>query len=98
MAYISSIDYYSRIDELPTGKGFADMVFWPKKKASCPALIVELKWDKSSSKALEQIDNNRYADIFNGFLGSVLKIGINYSTKDKKHSCKIEKLAIYVMS
>lgn len=94
MAYISSIDYYSRIDELPTGKGFADMVFWPKKKASCPALIVELKWDKSSSKALEQIDNNRYADIFNGFSGSVLKIGINYSTKDKKHSCKIEKIFV----
>lgn len=94
MAYISSIDYYSRIDELPTGKGFADMVFWPKKKASCPALIVELKWDKSSSKALEQIDNNRYADIFNGFSGSVLKIGINYSTKDKKHSCKIEKISV----
>lgn len=94
MAYISSIDYYSRIDELPTGKGFADMVFWPKKKASCPALIVELKWDKSSLKALEQIDNNRYADIFNGFSGSVLKIGINYSTKDKKHSCKIEKISV----
>ncbi|WP_026658803.1 AAA family ATPase [Butyrivibrio sp. AC2005] len=98
MAFISSIDYYARIDELPTGKGFADMVFWPKKNASCPALIVELKWNKSSSKAIEQIDEKQYSTVFNGYTGTVLKVGINYSVKDKKHSCKIEKLAIYVMS
>ena len=94
MAFISSIDYYVRIDELPTGKGFADMVFWPKKNTTCPALIVELKWNKSSSKAVDQIDKNRYASIFSGYTGTVLKVGINYSVNKKEHSCKIEKLTI----
>jgi len=93
MAYISSIDYYTRIDELPTGKGFADMVFWPKDYASCPALIVELKWNKSSLAAIEQIDKKQYTAIFNGYKGNVLKVGINYSIKDKNHTCKIEKFS-----
>ncbi len=95
MAFISSIDYYAGIDELPTGKGFADMVFWPKKNAACPPLIVELKWNKSSSEAIDQIDKKQYAAIFKGYTGEVLKVGINYSVKNKKHSCKIEKLTLH---
>ena len=92
MAYISGIDYYTRIDELSTGKGYTDMVFWPKQNTSCPALIVELKWDKSSEKAVDQIMEKQYSSVFKNFSGTVLKVGINYSVKDKKHSCKIERV------
>ena len=90
MAYISAIDYYSRIEELPTGKGYADIVFWPKQKATVPALIVELKWKKSEEAAIRQIDDKKYGKVFKGFSGTVLKVGINYDVKSKKHSCKIE--------
>ncbi len=92
MAYLSSVDYYTKIEELPTGKGFADIVFFPKPTSDCPALIIELKWDKSSEKAIDQIHNNRYSDIFKGYSGEVLFVGINYNSKTKEHSCQIEKV------
>lgn len=47
--------------ELPTGKGFADMVFIPRKKfPDKPALVVELKWDKSAKGAISQIKQKQY--------------------------------------
>ena len=42
--------------ELAGGKGFADIVFIPRKKfQDKPALVVELKWDKSADGAISQI-------------------------------------------
>ena len=47
LALYAARNYYSVYRELPTGKGFADMVFIPRKKfPDKPALVVELKWDK----------------------------------------------------
>ena len=60
LAYLSAVDYYSKIDELPTDKGYADIIFWPQKTALCPALIVELKWNKSSENATNQIIDKNY--------------------------------------
>ena len=42
-AYIICIDYYLKVEELPTGKGIADVVFIPKRDTALPAMIVELK-------------------------------------------------------
>ena len=42
-AYIVCIDYYLKVEELPTGKGIADVVFIPKRDTVLPAMIVELK-------------------------------------------------------
>lgn len=58
-AYISCIDEYLRIEELPTGIGYADVVFLPKKDSSMPIIVVELKWDKTSDSAIEQIKNKK---------------------------------------
>jgi len=44
MAYISSVDQYAKVEELPTGHGIADVVFLPKRRSTLPAMIVELKW------------------------------------------------------
>ena len=46
------------------GKGFADIVYLPKAEYSknVPALIIELKFNKSASKALEQIKERNYLD------------------------------------
>ena len=56
MAYYSAKAYYMNpLMELPSGKGFADVVYLPKRNVDKPALVVELKWDKSARGAIRQI-------------------------------------------
>jgi len=48
LALYSAKNYYTIIRELPSGKGYADLVFVPYKKSiDKPAIVVELKWDKA---------------------------------------------------
>lgn len=54
-------------------------------------MIVELKRNKSSKAAIEQIHMRNYLDVFNGYSGEILLVGINYD-EEKGHSCKIEKV------
>ena len=69
------------IRELPAGKGFADVCMIPRKRyADKPAIVIELKWDKSAAGALEQIKDQ----------GNLLLVGVNYDKKTKKHECVIE--------
>jgi hypothetical protein len=91
IAYISAVDYYAKIEELPTGKGYADIVFWPPKNVSCPALVVELKWNKTSEAATEQIIQKKYSNVFKRFSGDVLIVGISYDARTKTHSCDIRR-------
>lgn len=91
LAYYSAQKYYTLIRELPTGKGFADIVFLPGKYTDKPAMIVELKWDQSAQGAIKQIKEKNYSGILNEYAGNLLLVGINYNKKDKKHECVIEK-------
>ena len=93
-AYIVCIDYYLKVEELPTGKGIADVVFIPKHDTSLPAMIVELKWNESADSAIEQIKKKSYPAIFNGYDGELVLVGINYNEKTKDHSCRIERIEI----
>ena len=93
-AYIVCIDYYLKVEELPTGKGIADVVFIPKRDTSLPAMIVELKWNESSKSAIEQIKAKSYPAILSGYVGEMVLVGINYDEKTKDHSCKIERIEI----
>lgn len=55
--------------ELAGGKGFADIVFIPRKKfQDKPALVVELKWDKSADGAISQIKRKEYAEVWKNML------------------------------
>lgn len=92
MAYLSSMDYYVKAEEIPAGKGIADIVFFPKKGTEKPVLIVELKWNKTEQKALNQILDRKYVKILKEkeYDGKVLLVGINYSEKTKEHSCIIK--------
>lgn len=92
VAYISCIDEFFKIDELPSGHGYADVVFFPKKASSMPLLLIELKWNKSDKGAIEQIKNNDYPQALKDYGGDMLLVGINYDVKSKKHTCKIEGL------
>lgn len=92
-AYIAAIDQYMKIEELPSGKGIADVVYLPKPKSTLPALIIELKWNKSSEGAIQQIKERNYPAILKNYSGNVvIAAGISYDTKQKEHSCMIERL------
>ena len=94
MAYISCVDQYARVEELPTGHGIADVVFLPKRNSPLPALVIELKWDKDVRGAIEQIKVKNYTSLPYKITGEVLLVGINYNEKTKEHTCLIERVAI----
>ena len=91
MAYYSAkACYMNPIMELPSGKGFADVVYLPKRDTGRPALVVELKWNKSARGAIAQIRDRQYASWIQGYTGDILLVGINYDKKSKEHTCTIE--------
>ena len=92
LAYYSARKTYTIERELPAGKGFADLIFKPRKNNSNSAMIVELKYDKSAEGAIEQIKKKQYVDCLNDYSGEILLVGINYDKNDKRHTCKIEKI------
>ena len=59
--------------------------------ADKPAVVVELKWDKSARGALEQIKDREYVEALKEYKGNLLLAGINYDRKTKTHTCVIEK-------
>lgn len=91
LALYTARNYYTISREFPSGKGVADMVFLPRKKhLDKPALLVELKWNKSAEGAIEQIRHRQYTKILEEYEGNLLLVGINYDKKTKEHSCVIE--------
>ena len=91
LALYAARNYYTIHREFPTGKGFADMVFIPRKKYSeKPALVVELKWDKSAKGAIYQIKDKEYVKSLEEYKGNILLVGINYDKGTKLHECEIE--------
>ena len=91
---LSTTDTYNVIRELPTGKGVADLIYLPKKGVNKPALLIELKYDKSAQTAITQIKEKNYLQFFKDYKGEVLLVGINYSKDTKTHQCIIEKAQI----
>lgn len=93
LALYAARNFYTVYRELPTGKGFADMVFIPRPHfGDKPALIVELKWDRSAQGAIEQIKNKQYCQSLQDYQGNIILVGVNYDKKSRKHSCEIEML------
>lgn len=81
---------YIIVRELPSGKGFADIAFIPKRGSLKPAMIVELKWNKTAQTAIDQIKDKCYTGKLAEYGGSVLIVGISYDKKDKKYTCQID--------
>ncbi|MBQ4522979.1 MAG: AAA family ATPase [Lachnospiraceae bacterium] len=94
MAYFTAPAYYDIIREHPAGKGYADFIFKPRANAGWrPAMVVELKYNKSADTAIKQIKEKRYQGALSGYNDKILLVGINYDAegKDKKHhTCVIE--------
>ena len=92
--FLSTTNTYNVVRELPTGKGYADLVYLPKPGVNKPALLIELKFDKSALTAITQIKEKNYLQFFKDYKGEVLLVGINYSKDTKTHQCIIEKAQI----
>ena len=89
--FLSTTNTYNVVRELPTGKGYADLVYLPKPGVNKPALLIELKYDKSAQTAITQIKEKNYLLFFKDYKGEVLLVGINYSKDTKTHQCIIER-------
>ena len=89
--FLSTTNTYNVVRELPTGKGYADLVYLPKPGVNKPALLIELKFDKSAQTAITQIKEKNYLQFFKDYKGEVLLVGINYSKGTKTHQCIIER-------
>ena len=87
--YYARNDYYV-IREMPTGKGYADVVLLPRKNVTTPALVVELKKDKDAQAAIAQIKERHYPQLIEKYTGDILLVGISYDRKTKEHQCQIE--------
>ena len=86
--------YYAKNDyvmhrELPTGKGFADIVLIPRKNVESPAIVLELKYDNDTDSAISQILRKQYPAKVAEYTGEILLVAINYDKKQKTHLCQI---------
>ena len=92
LAFYFAREYYTVIRELPGGKGFADICFIPREiHMDKPAVVIELKWNKSAEGAIQQIKDKQYIEALKDYHGNLLLAGIDYDKKTKQHSCIIEK-------
>jgi hypothetical protein len=92
LAYYNAMNEYTLIRELPSGEGYADIVFLPRKYSEKPAMVIELKWNRSAESAIEQIKKKKYTGVLEEYRGNVLLVGINYDKKKKEHQCRIEQI------
>ena len=93
IAYYTAKKDYLMIRELPSGKGFADIVLLPRPSRKIPAVVLELKYNQSADTAIKQIYEKRYAGVLKDFAGEIVLVGINYDAKSKRHECEIEKFS-----
>ena len=93
LAYFYANLKYTVIKELPTGKGYADLALIPYVP-NIPAMIIELKNNKSAESAINQIKEKKYDDLLEHYRGDLLFVGINYDPDTKEHQCKIEECVI----
>ena len=98
LAYYAAQKYYTTILELDSGKGYVDIAYLPSPRyPDKPALVVELKYNKSAETAIAQIKRQEYPSRLEHYKGNILLVGIDYdrdvsSTKAefKHHTCIIE--------
>ena len=93
LAYQAAHQYYKFFRELPAGKGFADIVLVPYRNVDKPAIVLELKYNKSAEGTIKQIKEKQYGEALRDWTGEVVLVGINYDKKTKNHECTIERIS-----
>ena len=96
LAYYTYRDYYLQWEELPTGDGYADVVYIPRRNSDWPALVIELKWNQNAESAIDQIMKKQYPEGLRNLDCEILLVGISYDKNapagERKHQCKIIRL------
>ena len=94
LAFFTYRDHYIKLEELPSGTGFVDMAYIPKRYDPSPALIIELKAGGTPEEALEQIRSRNYTSSIEGIGDNTLLVAITYDKDDKTkpHHCVIESI------
>ena len=90
LAYYYAKSCYTIVNELPGGKGFADVAFIPYKP-DVPAIIIELKKDDTVDAAISQIRERKYPEALEKYRDNLLLVAITYDSKTKEHRARIEK-------
>ncbi|MDR1541060.1 MAG: ATP-binding protein [Clostridiales bacterium] len=91
LAYYAANDYYIIFREMASGKGYIDLLFLPKPShIGKPAIVVELKWDKTAKGALSQVKEKNYPEKIMQYTGNIILVGINYDKTSKTNFCEIE--------
>lgn len=82
------------MDELPGGRGYADVVFIPKPGSPLPPMIIELKWDRPTNAAIGQIRKRNYPAALANLKGDCVLVGVTYRDGDERHECRIERIRL----
>ena len=91
LAYLSVRNKYKVEREEKSGKGFADFIFYPRRK-NLPGIVIELKADSTPEAAIRQIKDKEYSEkLLKEGVENILLVGISYDTAAKQHQCRIEK-------
>lgn len=98
LAYVAAKKDFVTIRELPTGKGFADIVLIPRRNVDKPAVVLELKYNKSADGAIKQIKEKQYIEVLRDYVGEIVLVGINYDKRTKEHKCHIERIKMAICS
>ena len=95
LAFYKAQDDYTLFPEVDTGRGYADLIYIPKRPIH-PALLVELKYNQNADTALEQILRQKYPSRLEHYKGNLILVGISYDRSAdpaapnfKHHSCKM---------
>ena len=68
---------------------YADLALIPRYGGRRPAVVVELKWNKPVTAAIDQIHQRNYPEAVRRFTDNILLVGISYDEKTKQHTCEI---------
>ena len=97
LAYYTAERFYTRMYELPTGEGYADIILYPKVGCPYPLMIIELKRNDAVDTGLDQIKKRRYPNRLRNYGGKeMLLVGVSYDADklEKDHYCKIERMIL----
>ena len=64
------------------------------RNVSSPAIVIELKYDKTADTAIYQIRRRDYPQKVAACTSDMLLVGISYDRETKQHQCKIERMII----
>ncbi|MDR1539477.1 MAG: ATP-binding protein [Clostridiales bacterium] len=91
LAYYAANEYYILFRELASGKGYIDLLFLPRPHYfEKPAILVELKWDKTAKSAIDQVKEKNYPQKILQYTGNIILVGLTYEKVSKSRTCVIE--------